>query len=124
MEQNKIKEAYRILKKNGLLFLLFSGKNDWKGVIKTFGFEGNKGFENKLKLIKKFGFKILKSKKSSSKVYYKDMESFYKTLEIIPFKPQFNRKKHIKELKEYVKKYKKRWGIEVYHERVLAICKK
>ena len=112
-------EAYTILKKNGLFFLFVSDKGDWKEVRKHFGFKEYYGLKEQLKMLREVGFKIVKVQKFSSTEYYKDLEDFARVLEIIPFTPRFDRKKHSKLLKEYEKKYKTDWGIKSSHKKVL-----
>jgi SAM-dependent methyltransferase len=117
-------EIYRILKKKGLFFLFVTDKDDWKEVRKHFGFKEYFGLEEQVKMLRKAGFKIVKVHKFSSTEYYRDLESFAKTLEIIPFTPTFNRRKHSKLLKEYGKKYKTNWGIKSSQKRLLIISTK
>ncbi len=118
------KETYRILKNNGLFFLFVTDKEDWKEVRKLFGFKEYLGLKEQLKMLKDAGFRIIKIHKFSSTEYYKDIESFAKILEIIPFNPSFNRRKYSKKLKKYEKKYKTYWGIKSSQKRLIIISKK
>ena len=118
------KETYRILKRNGLFFLFVTDKGDWKEVRNTFGFKEYIDLKEQIKALKEARFKIIKIHKFSSTEYAKNIESFAKVLEIIPFKPPFNRRKHYKKLKEYERKYKTKWGIKSTQKRLLIISKK
>ncbi len=118
------KETYRILKKNGLFFLFITDKEDWKEVRNLFGFKDYFGLKEQLKMLKDVGFTIKKIHRFSSTEYYRNIESLAKVLEIIPFKPLFNRKKHAKKLKEYKRKYKTYWGIKSSQKRLLIVSKK
>jgi ubiquinone/menaquinone biosynthesis C-methylase UbiE len=118
------KETYRILKKNGLFFLFVTNKGDWKEVRNLFGFKEHLGLKEQLKALKDANFKIIKIHKFSSTEYYRNIEDFAKTLEIIPFNPTFNRRKHAKKLKEYERKYKTYWGIKSSPKRFIIVGKK
>jgi ubiquinone/menaquinone biosynthesis C-methylase UbiE len=117
-------EACRILKKKGLFLLLVSNDGDWGDVRKHFGFQQYSGTKEQLDSLKEAGFKIVKIHKFSTKEFYNNKESLAKMLEIIPFKPNFNKKKHAKKLMQYAKKNKTKWGIKASLKRILIISKK
>ena len=118
------KETYRILKRNGLFFLFITDKGDWKEVRNLFGFKEYLGLKKQLKMLKDAGFKIKKIHKFSSTEYYRNIKSLAKVIEIIPFNPPFDKRKHAKKLKEYEKKYKTNWGIKSSQKRLLIVSKK
>lgn len=118
------KETYRILKNNGLFFLFITDKGDWKEVRNLFGFKEYLGLKEQLKMLKNANFKTKKIHKFSSTEYYKNIKSLAKLIEIIPFNPPFDRKKHSRKLKKYEKKYKTYWGIKSSQKRLLIVSKK
>jgi len=118
------KEVFRILKKGGYYFLFVTGRDDWKEMVKLFSFKKSDDLRFHKKLLKEAGFKITKIKKYSSAEYYKNVGSLAKTLDIVPFKPPFNRKKHLAKLKKYAVKHATPLGIESTQRRVIITCKK
>jgi len=117
-------EVFRILKKGGYYLLFVTDENDWKEMVKLFDFKKLYIIKIYKDELKKAGFKIIRIKKYSSKEYYKDEESLAKMLSIVPFKPVFDRKKHLGKLKKYAKTHMARFGIKSSHKRIIIICKK
>lgn len=117
-------ETHRILKKKGLFFLFIADTGDWGEVRKHFGFKEYYALNEQKQMLKEAGFKILKTHKFSSTEYYKDLNSLARMLEIVPFTPSFDRRKHSNLLQNYEKKYRTYCGIKSSQKRALIICTK
>ncbi len=119
------KEFYRILKKGGYYLEIGIGEKDVKELKETFGRGQNYGNWDKSRLkknileFKKLGFKIISAKDFYYEEYYPNYQELDTFLQGVPIFEDYNTKKDVKYLKEYIKKSQTKKGIVVTRHRVV-----
>jgi ubiquinone/menaquinone biosynthesis C-methylase UbiE len=101
-----LKEAYRVLKKNGILLEITIGERDKENIKMIFKrgqnydclIKGIREAERKRKLLEGVGFKEIKIKEVNCEEYYQTIEDLIFLLENTPIIPNFDVKKDYKKL--------------------------
>ncbi|MBI2041313.1 MAG: class I SAM-dependent methyltransferase [DPANN group archaeon] len=126
------REAFRVLKKGGRLIEITIGEKDKENIKRTFGRGQNycglinnvSEAENKKQLLKKVGFRKIRTKYYNPTEYFATKRDLVLRLSRTPIIPNFNLKKDYKLINKIINKYSTTKGIKTNAHRLIIIAEK